>query len=259
MTGTPATVVASYRERTRFAAAEVRAVEPPRLLSGLLREATHVAELPCGAGHFLPDYADRGLAVTLVDGCAEMLALAAERAAERGLPAHRVTARRALVQELAPLREVDLVVMPNAALNQLAAQSPLPTVLAAVRAAVRPGTMVLAQVCCAQPNGTVDASSFYDDRRPHGQWFSDTVLRDKRVEVLRWRRQRREQSRLRIDFEYRGPAATVLRAAEVELELFTADELISVFRSVGFTDVRLLRGKGGLSELTAIAGTGATR
>ncbi len=260
MTATSAAVVASYRTRTPFAAAETRAVQVPRLLRGLLRAATHVAEVPCGAGHFLPAYVEHEVVVTLVDACQDMLDLAADRAADHGLPSDRVTARRALVQDLELPSGVDLVVLPNAALNQLAAQSGLPTLLAAVRATIGEGTVVLAQVCCEHPAGAVDASTFYDDRRPHGQWFPDTVLPCDQLDgdVLRRRRQHRDRDQLRIEFDYLDKSRTRVESAVVDLRVFTAEELISAFGVAGFTDVRFLPGTDGLSEITALAGPGAT-
>lgn len=53
-------VVDGYEARARFARAEADVVSRPRVLRGLLRTARHVAELPCGAGHFLADYAATG-------------------------------------------------------------------------------------------------------------------------------------------------------------------------------------------------------
>jgi SAM-dependent methyltransferase len=256
MTATPFEVIGGYRQRARFAAAETRAVPPPRLLRGLLRTATHVAELPCGAGHFLSAYAERTTDVTLVDACEDMLALAVDQALAHGLPARRVTAHCALVQELSLPAGVDLVVMPNAALNQLASQFALSDLVAAVRDAVQDRVTVLAQVSCIQPNNSVDPSTFYDDRRPHGRWFPDAVLDG---EVQRRRQQHRDGDELRIEFDYRDQTGRRLQSAEIELTLFTAEELIGVFTKAGFTDVRFLRSTGGLSEITAVAGTGAAR
>jgi SAM-dependent methyltransferase len=82
-------VVTSYTARTRFARAETATVLRPRLLRGLLATATHVAELPCGAGHFLTDYGDARLAVTLADANAAMLAQARAHARDAGLPPDR--------------------------------------------------------------------------------------------------------------------------------------------------------------------------
>lgn len=129
-------VVNGYQLRARFARADADAVSRPRLLPGLLRTTRHVAEVPCGAGHFLADYATAGVKTTLIDGNSAMLAAAIEHAADIGLLAARIDARVQYVQELGELAGVDLVVMPNAALNQLTCQTPLTERLAVIHHAL---------------------------------------------------------------------------------------------------------------------------
>src|SRR5262249_8172002 len=136
---TTAVVVSSYEARVPYARAETAAVRRPRLLRGLLDTAAHVAEIPCGAGHFLADYARAGVAVTLVDASTAMLAVAIEHAVNAGLRAERTSPTAVYWQDLTPLDDVDLVVVPNAAINQLACQAPLPDLLTCLRASMRPG------------------------------------------------------------------------------------------------------------------------
>lgn len=248
-----AAVVASYHERTPFARAETSAVPPPRLLDGLLTEATHVAELPCGAGHFLPTYREAGLAVTLIDANPAMLAQARDHAHHAGLPPERVHTVQGYVQNLPMLNSVDLVVVPNAALNQLACQTPLTDVLATLAASLRSGVPVLVQVACTHLGGGADTAGFYDPDGPHGVWFADRRFDPTQAggAAVRHRRQTRDGNRLQIDFDYRDLANTRLHTTTVEMTLFPAEALTAAFTAAGFGPVRLLAGKGGLSEAVA--------
>jgi SAM-dependent methyltransferase len=254
-TPTAAIIVASYAGRVRFARAETAAVHRPRLLRGLLDTATHVAEIPCGAGHFLATYACAGAAVTLVDASESMLGAAVEDAADVGLaggPTHPIVA---YWQDLPRLDDVDLVVVPNAALNQLACQTPVTDLLTQLRAVVRAGTDVLAQVACTHPGGAMDTATFYDPARQHGVWFADRWFDPDLAggAVLRRRRQHRDGNRLRVEFDYRDPADISLHTTAVELALFSAVRLTGAFTAAGFTHVRFLPGHGCLSEALATA------
>lgn len=253
------TVVGSYAQRARFARAEATAVRQPRLLRGLLRAGPRVAEIPCGAGHFLTEYARTGAAVTLADACPEMLAAAVEHAVNAGVPAERTIPMVAYLHELEFLHEVDLVVAPNAALNQLARQSSLTDTLTALRQALRPGVEVLAQVVCTHPGGGVDSATFYDAARQHRVWFPDRWFDPAHAggAVLRRRRQHRDDARLRIEFDYVDSAGHSLYATTVELALVSARQLRDAFVAAGFVHVRFLPGQGGLSEVLAITGPGA--
>lgn len=220
MTALSATaVVASYDERVRFARAETVAVRRPRLLRGLLNSSSHVAEVPCGTGHFLADYARAGVAVTLVDANAAMLAVATENAIQMGLPVERTFPTPAYWQDVTLPDDVDLVVVPNAALNQLACQAPLTDLVTRLRAALCPDAEVLAQVACTHPGGGVDRATFYDPARQHGVWFADRWFEptDAGGAVVRRRRQHREGNHLRIDFDYHDPAGTSLHATTVAM------------------------------------------
>jgi SAM-dependent methyltransferase len=253
------TVVGAYAQRAPFARAEAAAVRRPRLLRGLLRTGPRVAEIPCGTGHFLAEYVQTGAAVTLVDACPEMLVAAAEHAVNVGVPVERTVPTVAYLQELELLAEVDLVVVPNAAINQLARQSSLTDMLTALRQALRPSVEALAQVVCTHPGGGVDSATFYDAARQHRVWFPDRWFdpADAGGAVLRRRRQHRDDDRLRIEFDYIDPSGHSLHATTVELALFSAQQLRDAFTAAGFAHVRFLPGQGGLSEVLATTDPGA--
>jgi SAM-dependent methyltransferase len=259
-------VVDGYEVRARFARAEAVAVSRPRLLRGLLRTARHVAEVPCGAGYFLADYAAIGARTTLIDGNGAMLATAIAHAAEIGLPSDRIQAHLRYVQALGELGDVDLVVMPNTALNQLSCQTSLTELLAAIRQVIRPGVELFAQVACIQPGGGIDTAGSYDPIRRHGVWFADRCLDPSQAggAVLRRRRQHRRRDGsggvgVRVEFDYVDAAGASLHTTSIELHLFSAEELAAALTSVGFGRLRFLPGCGGLSEVAAQAGGGDAR
>lgn len=245
-------VVESYRQRARFYRAEA-IVRPPRLLEGLLDAARHVAEIPCGTGHFLAEYLNAGVAVTLVDACPDMLDSATEHACDTGLPMERVHVVLSTVQRMSELAGVDLVVMPNGAINQLICQMSLMRLLVGLRTAMRPGTTLLAQVACTRPDGGMDRSTFYDPRRQHGVWFVDRWFNPIHAggAALRRRRQHRDGETLRIEFDYRNAIGERLHSTMVELALLPAGGLIDMCIAAGFVHVRLSAGDSGLSELLA--------
>ncbi|MGQ0718598.1 MAG: methyltransferase domain-containing protein [Pseudonocardiales bacterium] len=259
-------VVDGYELRARFARADADAVSRPRSLRGLLRTTRHVAEVPCGAGHFLADYAATGVTTTLIDGNGAMLAAAIAHAADSGLPAVGTHAYVQYVQELGELAGVDLVVIPNAALNQLACQTPLVELLAAIRHALRPGVELLAQVACTHPGGGIDTAGCYDPVRQQGVWFADRYLDPSRAggAGLRRRCQHRHHEgngavRVRVEFDYVDPTGASLHTTSVELRLFSAEELAAALTSAGFSRLRFLPGYGGLSDITARAAGGDAR
>ncbi|QIZ37237.1 methyltransferase domain-containing protein [Saccharopolyspora sp. ASAGF58] len=254
-TGTEA-VIESYQRRAAFARAETAHLARPRLLRGLLPAVDHVAEIPCGAGHFLADYARSALAVTLVDASAAMLAAATENAVHSGLSDEKTRRHLAYVQQPPDLTSVGLIVVPNAALNQLACQTALVELLMVLRAAVAPWAVVLAQVACVHPGGGVDTAGFYDPARQHGVWFADRWFHPEQAggAVLRRRRQHRHGERLQIQFDYRSPARSSLHATAIELALFNAADLRDAFTTAGFGRVRFLPGQDGMSEVLAAAG-----
>lgn len=244
-------VVLGYDERARLCRAEVAAVARPAALTRLLSGVRDVAELPSGTGHFLAEYAAAGVDVTLLDANPHMLAAAVEHAAAVGLPAARVQARRCFAQHVDDLSSVGLVVVPNAALNQLAAQTPLPDLLSGWRRALRPGAQLLAQVLCAHPDGQLDVAGCYDARQPDWVWFVDRHLAVDTAEVVRRRRQRQIADRLLIDFDYRDASGRSVHTASVELRALIPRQLADALRVAGFTLVRFRAGRHGLSELVA--------
>ncbi|MGH3564863.1 MAG: class I SAM-dependent methyltransferase [Pseudonocardia sp.] len=246
-------VVATYEQRAQFARTETAAVRQPRLLRGLLESATHVAEIPCGAGHFLSDYARAEVTVTLVDASAAMLSVSVERAAKAGISTNRTFPTLAYLNDLRLPGGIDLVIAPNGALNQLACQSPLTDLLAALRKTMRNGTEVLAQVACIHPGGAVDAATFYDATCHSGVWLADRRFDATQAAgaAHRYRRQHRDGDCLRIDFDYQDATGKSLHTATVELTLFTARRLTEAFTAAGFAHVRFLPGQDGLSEVLA--------
>jgi SAM-dependent methyltransferase len=240
-------------------------VRRPRLLRGLLRTARHVAELPCGAGHFLADYALAGVEVTMIDASSAMLAVAVDHAVAVGLATGPIHTQVRFAQDLDVLPMVDLVVMPNAALNQLACQTPLAELLAGIRAVLMPGVDLLAQVLCSHAGGELDSSGFYDPRREHGVWFADRALHPSSTNVagsgvgvvLRYRRQHRDRQRVRVEFDYRDAQGAGLHATSVKLRVFSVTELAEALLTAGFEHLRLLLGQGGLSEMLATARGGS--
>jgi SAM-dependent methyltransferase len=244
-------VAADYDERVRLYRTEIASVARPVTLARLLSGVRDVAELPSGTGHFLADYAAAGAAVTLLDANPRMLAAAVEHAAAVGLPAARVHARRCFAQEVDDLSGVGLVVVPNAALNQLAAQTPLVELLSAWRGALRPGAFVLAQALCAHSGGQLDVAGCYDARQPDGVWFADRRLVLEATQIVRRRRQHRIADRVHVDFAYHDPSGRSLNAANVDLRLMTPCQLVDALRAVGFSLVRFRAGRHGLSEFVA--------
>jgi SAM-dependent methyltransferase len=253
-------VLAAYDERAVHGGGETRAATP-RLLAEALTDADHVAEVPCGPGHFLPDYAAADCAVTLVDGSPRMLATAVAAAVRAGIPTRRTRTVSCWVQRLEALHGVDAVIVPNAALNQLGAQTSLPHILGALRAAMTPGARLLAQVLCRHDDGKVDAASFYDPDQTDGDWRTDRDLDPVACggAVSRRRRAHHDGPAVHIDFSYHDNAGARLHTASVDLRLLEPDELAAGLRAAGFRDVRFLPGDGGMSEVLAVANAGDSR
>jgi hypothetical protein len=251
-------VVNGYTDRARFARAETDAVAPPRMLPGLLGTARHVTELPCGAGHFLDQYSAARLEVTLVDGNQAMLAAAVDHAGALGIAADRVHGRAQLLQDLAPLPSVDLAVIPNGALNQLACQTRLVDLLTGIRGALSANVHLLAQVLCSHGHGQLDASGFYDRAREPGCWFADRHLPSHTAAVYRYRRQHHAspEDLLRVEFDYRAGDRSVHTTA-VTLRVLSPTGLLHAMAAAGFTPVHFLPGHGGLSEILARTDGGA--
>ncbi|WP_329431071.1 class I SAM-dependent methyltransferase (plasmid) [Streptosporangium sp. NBC_01495] len=166
--------VCGYEQRAVSYAAEIAQLAAPRLLNGLLCPGMTVAEVPSGTGHFLSRYGAARVEVVLVDASPAMLAAA--RPAVPGQTLRTVCCR---IEDLDPAQTgpVDLVVVANAALNQLAAgPGPAAAVLAAAARLLAPGGLLLAQVLLADGD-RVDGCGFYDPALPDGQPILDRRIR----------------------------------------------------------------------------------
>src|SRR5699024_10643674 len=134
-------VVGSSRARAAWACAEPRPTTP-HLLPRALDDITSVVEFPAGPGHFLTAYARAGVRVRLIDASWPMLTAATHHACDVGVVELAIGCH--FLEHLPDLAE-GLMVVPNAALNQLATQTPLTDVLAHLREAVHPGTRLFLQ------------------------------------------------------------------------------------------------------------------
>ncbi len=252
-------VAAGYTERAAFVLAEPPP-PTPLLLPPLLAACRHVAEVPSGAGHYLAAYARAGTHVTLVDGNEAMLRAAAQRAASAGLPPRHLRLRHELVEKLRRLEGIDGLVVPNAAVNQLACQSGLADILATLRSLLPAGAPILLQALCLRPGAPADTCGFYDPVLPDGRWHADRLLDP--ATGARWRRRRQQHSAdgrtVAIDFAYRNALGQLLHSSTVQLRLFAVATLATALRTAGFRIRRTLPGAGQRStEIFAIA-TGGT-
>lgn len=237
-----------YATRARHYASEIADLPEPRLLRQLLRPGLRVAEVPSGTGHFLPAYADASSDVTLIDACADMLA----EAHRQGL---QTRCRR--VQDLTPdTAAVDLAIVPNAAFNQLAAQSGPGELLTTISQILVPDGLILLQVLLRNRDGTVGACTFFDPAVADGTWLTDRRFRDTdRRLLVRHRRQYADGGRLRLDFQL-ADGTDVLFAHSVDLHLFTGSELEHELARARLTLVDTDVGTGGLAEILARQGEG---
>ncbi|WP_116246856.1 methyltransferase domain-containing protein [Nocardiopsis sp. FIRDI 009] len=240
-------VVESYRHRAAWMRAEARPTTP-HLLSKALDGATHVTEFPCGAGHFLNSYAKAGVRVRLVDASWPMLTAATHHARETGVVELALGCH--FLHQLPDLSEEDLVVVPNAALNQLTAQTTLPDVLTLLRRAVRPGTRLLLQ------HLTVDmlGCGFYTPTLADGHQIRDHRFRaPDGQEVTRYRRQHHthDRSQVRIEFTYTSPGQ-VDHTTHVNLALPSAAEIETALTNTGWTTTHT-HTRSGFREVLATA------
>lgn len=249
--------IATYTDRARFVAAEIDRVPRPRGLGPALDAARHVVELPCGAGHFLPEYVRAGIRVTLIDANRAMLHVATARATLAGTT---FTAHVALLPTLPPLSDADLLVLPNAALNQLACHGD-PAALFAALAAAAPGARLLAQVLDTRPD-TASPVGWYDPTLCSGTWIADLVL-DERVHAGAARRRRRQHQtgdRVTIDFDYLNDAGRSLHQASVQVRLVDPADWLAHTAAVQARHAVCEPGAGGLLELHAeLPGARGTR
>jgi SAM-dependent methyltransferase len=238
----PVEVVAGYTARAPWTAADVVRAVAPRGLPWLLAGVEHVAEVPCGAGHFLDSYAAVGAAVTLVDANAAMLATAQTRATRAGIRAvHTVPA---LLPDLPPLPECGAVVLPHGALNQLAAQQDLVVLLRAVRAAVAPGVRLLVQL--------LDPGAHPLARGPHGRRIREPAvpLADG-SHVVRSHRTHRHGRVLDVELAYTDTNRRHYQADPVRMQLLPGWAVAEAVTEAGWTHTVRRPGPGGYLELTA--------
>lgn len=251
-------MTSGYAARARHYAAEIGNVPPPGTLAALLRPGLTVAEMPSGTGHFLSAYAAAGAEVTLIDVCSAMLEAARRHAAAVGMDPVLICAP---IQDLtAQTRPFDLVVVPNAALNQLAADANLADLLAVVAQRLRPGGRLLAQVL--DPAGH-QACGFYDPTLGDGTWcvdrrFADEIGRP----LIRRRRQQHFGGLIRIDFELHRDGVIIYRHHVVLRPLATAVLRIAL-GAAGFTELSICPALGpsgdGLFEIHAVRASRSPR
>ncbi|MFI2664175.1 class I SAM-dependent methyltransferase [Micromonospora carbonacea] len=234
-----------YAVRARSYAAEVAAgLTAPRMLDHLLRPGTTVAEIPSGTGHFVRRYAEAGCATLLIDASAQILAAAERNVA--GIP--HVTLLRARVEDLPTGHPpVDLAVIPNGALNQLAHDLPLPDILRAVAGMLAPGGRILVQALLGEPT---ERCGFYEPQAS-GSWFVDRRIPDPAGGALvRRRRQRRHGNHLSIDFALtRDRDGAVVYRHTVVMRMLDRADVTDAAATVGLTVAAWRAGLGQLSEV----------
>jgi SAM-dependent methyltransferase len=244
--------IEDYAARAAFAEAEARALPAPTGLDALLAEETTVVEVPCGTGHHLDRYAAAGCRVVLIDGSEPMLARARRRARAAGIRADRLTATVATLPGLTARPAADLVIVPNGALGQLAAQTALLDLLADLRSLLAPGGRLVAPVLARHGDDRLDAAPYFDPAAPPDTWVPDREFQLNGLgHITRHRRQHLDgPGLLGIDFDYRA-AGRSLRRASVRLALLEPQHLLDALRQAGFARPRFHTRTGGLSEVTA--------
>jgi hypothetical protein len=214
----------------------------PYLLDGLLRPGMVVAEVPSGTGHYLHAYAAAGCRCVLVDADADMLAAAADNAA--GIPHVRLLHAR--LEELTGAQLlVDLVVVPNGALNQLAHDLPLTHVFRALADIVGEGSRLLVQALLGEPG---EACGFYEPLRGTF-WFTDRRITDPAGgTLLRRRRQRQHDDGVSIDFTLHRDD-TLVYEHTVSLRLLDRAVVTTAATATGLTVTTYRPGLGRLTEV----------
>lgn len=233
---------AGYEQRAGYYGAEISRVPEPGLLAGLLRPGLAIAELPSGTGHFLPAYSAAGAGITLVDACPQMLAAAQALAAQSGIA---ITAVCETIEELpGSTGPFDLIVMPNGALNQLAAGTPPARLLVIVARLLTPDGHFLAQLLV--PGA---ACGFYDPALADGDWHQDRQFasEDGRT-VTRRRCQHHRDSVVHIDFEM-ASGGNPLHRQQVTLRPMLIKDVQAAFADAGLRTLKVSPGPGGLTEI----------
>ncbi|MFF0467538.1 class I SAM-dependent methyltransferase [Micromonospora zamorensis] len=239
---------AGYATRAGTYAAEVDAgLAAPQLLGDLLHPGMVVAEVPSGVGHYVHAYAEAGCRTVLVDASAEMLTAAADNTA--GLPDLRFVHAR--LETLTPHKLlVDLAVMPNGGVNQLAHDLPLSDVFRSLAGLLVPGGRVLVQALLGEP---VEKCGFYEPLRG-STWFTDRRIPDAAGGTLvRRRRQRRHGDLVDVDFTlHRGNA--LVYEHTVSLRLL---DRACVTEAAAVAGLAVAAYRAGLGQLTEVVLAGA--
>lgn len=243
-----------YAGRARHYTAEISAVPQPESLAGLLQPGLQVAEMPSGTGHFLPAYTAASADVVLIDACHAMLQAARYQAGRLGAePGLLCSPVQDLTSQSGPF---DLIVMPNAALNQLTACTTAAELFTAAARPLEPGGLLLAQIL--HPAGDAPCG-FYDPGVRDGAWRIDRQFTDEAgYRMTRRRRQYHHADLVCIDFEFRRGVELLYRH-HVTLRLLTTRELRTALTIAGFTNVTARPGTGGLIELLAVRSTRSLR
>jgi SAM-dependent methyltransferase len=233
---------AGYAARAAYYAAEISRVAEPALLARLLRPGLTVAEMPSGTGHFLPAYSAARASVTLADSCPQMLAVAQALASRSGT---EVTTVCGIIEDL-PGRTgpFGLIIMPNGALNQIAAGTPPGRLLTVVDRLLVPDGLFLAQVL--SPDA---ACGFYDPGLADGDWHQDRQFPGEDGQLVTRRRcQRHLGDVIRIDFELASDGDPVHRQ-QVTLKLMTDAGMQAALADAGLRILETGPGSGGLAEV----------
>ncbi|MEE2043552.1 class I SAM-dependent methyltransferase [Nocardiopsis tropica] len=243
-----ARVVDGYRHRAALARAEARPVEPT-LLPEALTGVREVVEFPCGSGHFLTSYARAGVRARLIDGSSHMLAEAIRHAREAGT--RELAVGHHLLHHLPALPTADLMVVPNGALNQLAALTDTTTVLSRLRTSVQTGTRMLLQAV----DPTTEGTCFYTPHLTDRVWTRDhTVTTPAGYTVHRRRRQHHapDRTQVKIEFAYTtpGPPGLAARTARVHLVLPHPDQVLGAAADAGWSTITQARHAGFIELLT---------
>lgn len=239
-------MTSAYAARARHYAAEIRAAPQPDVLAGLLRPGLRVAEMPSGTGHFLSAYQAAGANVVLIDACRPMLDAARRQAVGRALyPRLLCSPIENLTPQAGPF---DLIVMPNGALNLLAARTPAAELLTGAARPLVLGGLLLAQIL--DPVGDT-ACGFYDPHLNDSAWHIDRQFNGDPGQVFtRRRRQHHDCPDIRIDFELRG-GVELIYSQRLTLRLLGVGDIRSALAAAGLTDVTIHAGAGGLTEILA--------
>jgi ubiquinone/menaquinone biosynthesis C-methylase UbiE len=247
-------VTSGYAVRARHYAAEITKVPQPVALASLLRPGLRVAEIPSGTGHFVPAYTAAGAEVVLVDACSAMLRAARHQARCLGAkPGLLCSPVQDLTSQAGPF---DLIVMPNAALNQLTADTATAGLLTAAARPLKPGGVLLAQIL--DPAGHT-ACGFHDPGISDGAWHIDREFTNSAGHRLtRRRRQHHHADLTSIDFELRYGSELLYRR-RVTLRLLADKDLRTALAVAGFANVTIQPGGGGLTEVLAALSARSTR